>query len=150
MIALVILSKTAVLAGMTGAGASTIWYRKRGRPSVRQKAITQQYLTPLEERALVNYLLRSDKNGYPLPVKFARTLAHIIAIRRTGVFASRDAYQELEDSIKPPGKNWPKAFHERWPELKAVRLVMTLTVTTPTTRLVSPPRANHMASNTVD
>jgi DDE superfamily endonuclease len=112
----------AVLAGMTGAGASTIWYRKHGRPSIRQKAITQQYLTPLEERALVNYLLRSDKNGYPLPVKFARTLAHIIAIRRTGVFASRNAYQELEDSIKPPGKNWPKAFHERWPELKAVRL----------------------------
>src|SRR5580692_1265650 len=28
--------------------------------------------------------------------------------------------------------------------------VMTLTVTTPTTRLASPPRANHMASNTVD
>jgi hypothetical protein len=112
----------AVLAGMTGAGASTIWYRKRGRPSLQQKAITQQYLTPLEERALVNYLLRSDKNGYPLPVKFARTLAHIIAIRRAGVFASRNAYQELEALIKPPGKNWPKAFHERWPELKAVRL----------------------------
>ena len=74
----------AVLAGMTGAGASTIWYRKRGRPSLRQKAITQQYLTPLEERALVNYLLRSDKNVYPLPVKFACTLAHIIAIHRTG------------------------------------------------------------------
>ena len=29
-------------------------------------------------------------------------------------------------------------------------IVMTLTVTTPTTRLASPPRANHMASNTVD
>jgi hypothetical protein len=28
--------------------------------------------------------------------------------------------------------------------------VTTLTVTTPTTRLASPPRANHMASNTVD
>ena len=34
----------AVLAGMTGAGASTIWYREHGRPSLRQKAITQQYL----------------------------------------------------------------------------------------------------------
>ena len=28
--------------------------------------------------------------------------------------------------------------------------VTTLTVTTPTTRLASPPRANHMANNTVD
>jgi hypothetical protein len=95
----------AVLVGMTGAGTSTIWYRERERPSIQQKAITQQYLTPLEERALVNYLLRSDKNGYPLPVKFVHTLAHIIAIRRTGVFASHDAYQELENSVNPPGKN---------------------------------------------
>ena len=29
-------------------------------------------------------------------------------------------------------------------------IVTTLTVTTPTTRLASPPRANHMASDTVD
>ena len=31
----------AILAGMTGAGASTIWYRKCRRPSIRQKSITQ-------------------------------------------------------------------------------------------------------------
>jgi hypothetical protein len=33
---------------------------------------------------------------------------------------------------------------------QAVLFVMTLTVTTSTTRLASPPRANHMASDTVD
>ena len=35
---------------------------------------------------------------------------------------SHDTYQELKNSIKPLGKNWPKAFHERWTELKAVQI----------------------------
>src|SRR5271170_3362524 len=34
-----------------------------------------QSLTPQEENALVNYALRMSRNGYPIPVKFLRSLA---------------------------------------------------------------------------
>ena len=43
----------AVLTGITGAGTSTIWHRKHGRPSLQQKAVTQQYLMPLRSVLLL-------------------------------------------------------------------------------------------------
>lgn len=36
---------------------STLWRRARGRPSLQDKAAKQQYLSPCEEKALVEYLL---------------------------------------------------------------------------------------------
>ena len=36
---------------------TTLWYRAHGRPSIQEKAKRQQYLTPSEEKALVEYLL---------------------------------------------------------------------------------------------
>jgi hypothetical protein len=38
--------------------ASTLWRRANGKPSKRDKAANQQYLTPQEERALVAHVLR--------------------------------------------------------------------------------------------
>ena len=55
-------------------------YPDRGRVSNHQKGINQQYLTPAEESVLVGYFLRMSSNGYPLPVKFAGSLAHVIAL----------------------------------------------------------------------
>jgi hypothetical protein len=57
---------------------STLWDRAHGRQPRREKAAKQQCLTPQEEKALVNYALRMSQNGYPIPVKFLRSLAQVI------------------------------------------------------------------------
>ncbi|KUL82058.1 hypothetical protein ZTR_10674 [Talaromyces verruculosus] len=66
----------------TGIPASTLWRRANGKPSKRDKVANQQYLTPQEERALVDHVLRMAQNGYPLPISFLRSLAVIIARSR--------------------------------------------------------------------
>lgn len=39
---------------------STLWRHARGRPTRRDKAASQQYLTPREEKALLEYVVRID------------------------------------------------------------------------------------------
>jgi hypothetical protein len=95
-----------------------LWRRARGRPSRPDKAAKQQYLTPSEENALLDYVLRMSERGYPLPVKFLRSLALVIARQRSSAFQTNDA----EDGVRPPGKNWPQGFYKRHPELKARRV----------------------------
>jgi hypothetical protein len=73
------------LSAISNVPHSTIYHRQQGRPSLYDKAIKQQYLTPAEESALVSYFIRMDRNGYPLPVKFATSLAQIIATRRNSL-----------------------------------------------------------------
>jgi hypothetical protein len=53
----------AALSGLSGVLKTTLWYRDYGRPSIQQRGAEQQYLTPQEEKALVNYVLRMSKNG---------------------------------------------------------------------------------------
>jgi len=48
----------AALSYFSNVPASTLWHRAHGRPSRDEKAKCQQYLTPSEEKALVNYALR--------------------------------------------------------------------------------------------
>jgi hypothetical protein len=36
----------------------TRYYRERGRPSMKEKAQSQRYLTPPKEKALVDFILR--------------------------------------------------------------------------------------------
>ena len=67
------------LAASSGIPKSTLWHHAHGRRSRKAKAASQQYLTPQEEKALVEYLLQACRNGYPLPVKAVRTLAYVIA-----------------------------------------------------------------------
>jgi hypothetical protein len=59
-----------------------------------------------------------SKNGFPIPVKYLPSLAFIIARQRSSVFQAPAS----DVTIKPPGKNWPQAFHKRHPELKAKRV----------------------------
>lgn len=94
--------------------ASTRWYREHGRGSRRDKAAKEQYLTPHEEKGLACYVLRMCRNGYPLPVKVLRSLALVIRKRRKSM--------SCDESIQPPGKNWPQGFYKRNPELKARRV----------------------------
>jgi hypothetical protein len=76
----------AFLSGLSGVPESTLWHRDYSRKSVQHKAAKQQYLTSQEEKALVSYLLRMSANGYPLPVKFVRTLALVIMRQRASIF----------------------------------------------------------------
>ncbi|KAF2174363.1 hypothetical protein K469DRAFT_487400, partial [Zopfia rhizophila CBS 207.26] len=92
-------------------------YRAHGRPSRQEKAKRQQYLTPSEENALVEYLLRMSNNGFPIPINFLRSLALIIARQRSSIFQA----SPTDKTIRPPRKNWPYGFHKRHPELKAKR-----------------------------
>jgi hypothetical protein len=108
----------AIQSRSTGIPASTLWRRANNKPSIADKAANQQYLTPPEEQALVEYVLRLANNGYPLPVKFLRSLALIIVRQRSSHFQITDSGVE----VRPPGKNWPQGFYQRHPQLKARRL----------------------------
>jgi hypothetical protein len=48
---------------------STLWHREHGRPSKREVAAQKQYLTPSEEKALAEYILRWAEQDFPAPVK---------------------------------------------------------------------------------
>ncbi|KAJ5974628.1 hypothetical protein N7481_011838 [Penicillium waksmanii] len=57
-------------------------------------------------------------DGYPLPVKFLRSLALIVLRQRSSIFQITDPSLKF----RPPGKNWPQGFYRRHPRLKARRL----------------------------
>jgi len=78
---------------------TTLWYRAHGRPSRQEKVKRQRYLTPSEEKALVGYLLRMSNNGYPLPIKYLRSLA---LLRLSGSHDRRNnppSWQELASGL---------------------------------------------------
>ena len=97
---------------------STRWYRAHGRPSLRDKAIKQQLLTPAEEKALAQYVLRMASNGYSLPAKLLCSLAAIILRKRA---ASSNGPKTCE-AVCCLGRNWALAFLRRYAELKARRV----------------------------
>lgn len=49
----------AVWSKLTNIPIVTLWRRDHGKPSKKDKAARQQYLTPQEEKALKEYLIRS-------------------------------------------------------------------------------------------
>ncbi len=58
---------------------STLHDRAHGRRSKEQKAQSQQYLTPCEEKAVVNFLLQMARFGQPVQIKHIPLLAFSIA-----------------------------------------------------------------------
>ncbi|KAM3423207.1 hypothetical protein BST61_g657 [Cercospora zeina] len=88
---------------------TTLQHRARGRPSIEEKAQSQQYLDPWEERALVNFLTDQDALGRPVRIKYVGSIAFSLAKRRL----------PAQRPSKPPSKNWPQLFYRRHPELKA-------------------------------
>jgi hypothetical protein len=90
---------------------STLIHRRLGRRSRAEQAQRQQYLTREEEKALVKFLLLMSSLGQPVRVKYLRSLAFSIARQRS-----------TNESVKRPGKNWPRAFEKRHPELQARRV----------------------------
>ncbi len=108
--------KTGVL--LSKPSKSTLWRHAHGKTSRKDKAASQQYLNPREEEALVDYVLRMAERGYPLPVKFLRSLALVIARQRSSAFQ----IPATDGAVRRPGKNWPQGFYQRHPELKSKRV----------------------------
>jgi hypothetical protein len=79
----------------SGIPLSTLHHCVRGRRSREQKVQSQQYLTPLEEKALENFLILMSDLGHPVRIKFVPSLACSIARQRS----------TIGKAIKPPGKN---------------------------------------------
>jgi hypothetical protein len=102
----------ASLAERGGVPLSTL-HRDKGRRSIEEKAESQQYLTPQEEKAIVKYLLLMSDLGQPVRIKWIPSLAFCVARNRS----TNNPIKPLP--IKPPGKNWARAFEKRHPELKA-------------------------------
>jgi hypothetical protein len=82
---------------------STLHHRARGRRSKEQKAQSQQYLTPSEEKGLEKFLKLISDLGNPVRIKFVPSLAFSIARQRS----------TADKAIKPPGKNWAQSFEKR-------------------------------------
>ena len=100
------------LADRGGVPHSTLHHRAQGRRSLEQKAESQQYLTPWEERALLKFLFQMADFGQPVRIKFVPSLAFSVTHQRP-----------LTDRpLKPPGRNWAKAFEKRHTVLQARRV----------------------------
>jgi hypothetical protein len=100
------------LAKDRGVPMTTLWHRHHGRPTGRDRGAKQQYLTPSEEKALINFLLQWSTHGDPVRIKFLPSLAFSIARQRS----------PKNIAIKPPGRNWAQGFKKRHPELKPRRV----------------------------
>ena len=87
-------------------------HRARGRRSKEEKAQGQQYLTPLEEKALEKFLLLMSDLGNPVQIKYLSSLAFSIARQRS----------MTNKTIKRPGKNWHQGIEKRHPVLKSRRV----------------------------
>jgi hypothetical protein len=94
---------------------STFWHWVHGRPSRSDRAVDRQYLTPCEEKALVDDVLRMAARGYFVSVKFLRYLAREIVRRRSSTFQT----PATDDGVRLPGKNWPQDFRKRHPGLRS-------------------------------
>lgn len=99
------------LADHSGVSHSTLQHREAGRRSIEEKAQSQLYLWPSEARAVIEFCLHMSDLGQPIQMKHIPS----IAFR-----ATRHRPRESRPP-KPPGKNWPKAFEKRYPELQARR-----------------------------
>jgi hypothetical protein len=87
---------------------TTLWNRAHGQPSKEDKAKGQQYLTPMEEKALAKYLIHMSTLGFPVRIKYIPSLAFVIARQRT-----------TNPKIKPPCTSWVEAFKLRNPVLRS-------------------------------
>lgn len=100
------------LADHRGVPRSTLHDRAHGQRSIEEKAASQQYLHPWEEEAVKKFVLQMSDLGQPVRIKHIPSLAFSITENRP----------EKDRPLKPPGKNWAKAFELRHPETRARRV----------------------------
>jgi len=74
---------------------TTLQHLARGRRSIEEKAQSQHYLYPWEEKALVKYLVQQDALGRPVRIKYIRSIAFSLARQQP----------PTDRPSKPPGRN---------------------------------------------
>lgn len=100
------------IADHSGIPKYTLHRRARGRRSIESKAISQHYLAPYEEKAVVEFILQMAGLGTPVRMKYTPAIA----------FSATRHRSEGDRPSKPPGPNWAKALENRNPELRAKRV----------------------------
>lgn len=100
------------IADHSGVPHATLHHRARGRRSIESKAQSQQYLAPIEEQVIVEFILQMAELGTPIRIKYIPSIA----------FTATRHRPEADRPVKPLGKNWAKALEKRHPELKARRV----------------------------
>jgi hypothetical protein len=80
----------------------TLWHHEHGRLSRKDAVAKRQYLTPSEEKTVVDYILGKAESDYPVLVKSVGQLAWTIARLRVSTFE----ILADDESIRPMGKNW--------------------------------------------
>lgn len=97
------------LADHSGVPRSTLHSRAHGRQSIEAKGRSQQYLTPSEEKAMVEFILHMSALRHPVRIKHLPFIA-----------LSATRHRPTPDRpLKPPGKNWTKTLEGRHPDLNA-------------------------------
>ena len=91
---------------------STLHHRAQGRRSREQKAQSQQYLTPLEEKALEKFLKLMSDLGNSVQIKFVPLLA----------FSITRQHSTMGKAMKSLGKNWAQGFEKHHSALKSKRV----------------------------
>jgi hypothetical protein len=84
------------LADHSNVPRTTLQHREAGRKSMKEKAESQLYLHPWEEKAFVDWLKQQDDLGQSVRIKYLGSIAFKLACRRP-VPADRP--------IKPPYRN---------------------------------------------
>jgi hypothetical protein len=88
---------------------STLHHRACGRRSREANAQSQQYLTPCEENAVVEFLLHMTSLGQFVRIKYVAAIA----------FSATRHRARTDRPQKPPGVNWAKALEIRRLEIVA-------------------------------
>jgi len=96
-------------AKQTGAPEKTVYRRFSGGQSIPESRASSQSLSPVEEKALVQWIKLSAALGHPVTHPFLRELAE--EIRKPRI--------ESENlNASPLGQDWTKRFMRRNPDLK--------------------------------
>lgn len=96
------------IADHSGVPRSTLHHRARGRRSIESKAISQQYLTPSEEKAVADFSLEMADLGTPVRIKYIPAIA----------FSATRHTSEADRPVEPSGPNWAKALENVIQSLK--------------------------------
>jgi hypothetical protein len=91
---------------------TTLYHRAHGRPSIEEKAQSQQYLTQSDVKVVIELLLQMSHLGQPVQMKHIPSIA----------FSATRQRPASDRRTKPPGKNWAQALENRYPELQAKRV----------------------------
>jgi hypothetical protein len=83
------------LADYSNVPRSTLYHYARRQRLIKEKAQSQQYLTPWKEDVIIKFVLQMSDLGQPIQIKFIPLIAFSVTSQRP----------KADRPLKPPGKN---------------------------------------------